>query len=198
MNNAATPEEVAARLGAALGLRASGAAAEVAVGVSEYRSHAIIVGGMVKDGGTKILQREGVPLYVIVAHAQPLPGAGQAVVVSRTTGRETVVDLSDTEGMKTLVRQGDVVTLRALPRQFVYVAGAVREPGQREFHAGLTLTQALLAAGGATSPGGAVVTVTRQAADGRLSTTRYVLAEIRSGKTPDPTLRPGDRLEVLR
>ncbi|HEX8189267.1 MAG TPA: tetratricopeptide repeat protein [Pyrinomonadaceae bacterium] len=193
-----TPEEVGARLGSALGLRASGAGAEVAVGVSEYRSHAIIVGGMVKDGGTKILQREGVPLYVIVAHAQPLPGAGQAVVVSRATGAETAIDLSDAEAMKTLVRQGDVVTLRALPPQFVYVAGAVREPGQRQFHSGLTLTQVLLAAGGATSPGGAVVNITRQGADGRLSTTRYVLAEIRSGKTPDPTLRPGDRLEVLR
>jgi tetratricopeptide (TPR) repeat protein len=193
-----TPEEVGARLGAALGLRASGAGREVAVGVSEYRSHAIIVGGMVKEGGTKILQREGVPLYVIVAYAQPLAGAGQAVVVSRANAGETVVDLSDTEAMKTLVRQGDVVTLRALPRQFVYVAGAVREPGQRDFHAGLTLTQALLAAGGATTPGGAVVNVTRQAADGRLSTSRYVLAEIKSGKTPDPPLRAGDRVEVLR
>jgi tetratricopeptide (TPR) repeat protein len=193
-----TTEEVGARLGSALGLRGSGAAPEVAVGVSEYRSHAIIVGGMVKEGGTKILQREGVPLYVIVAYAQPLAGAGQAVVVSRAGGTETAVDLSDSEAMKTLVRQGDVVTLRALPRQFVYVAGAVREPGQREFHAGLTLTQALLAAGGLTTPGGAVVNITRQAADGRLSTSRYVLAEIKSGKTPDPVLKPGDRLEVLR
>lgn len=193
-----TPEEVGARLGAALGLRASGAGAEVAVGVSEYRSHAIIVGGMVKEPGTKILQREGVPLYVIVAHAQPLAGAGQAVVVSRSTGREAAVDLLDVEGMKTLVRQGDVVTLRERPPQFVYVAGAVREPGQREFHAGLTLTQALLAAGGLTSPDRAFVNVTRQGADGRLSTTRYVLADIRSGKTPDPVLRPGDRLEVPR
>lgn len=191
-----TPEEVAARLRSALGVRATGA--EVAVGVSEYRSHAIIVGGMVKEGGTKILQREGVPLYVIVAHAQPLAGAGQAVVVARATGTETVVDLSDSEALKTLVRQGDVVTLRARAPQFVYVAGAVREPGQRQFNAGLTLTQALLAAGGVTSPGGAVVTLTRQTPDGRLSTTRYVLAEIRSGKTPDPILRPGDRLEVLR
>jgi tetratricopeptide (TPR) repeat protein len=193
-----TPEEVAARLGSALGLRASGAAPEVAVGVSEYRSHAIIVGGMVKEAGTKILQREGVPLYVIVAHAQPLAGAGQAVVVSRSSARERVVDLLDTEGMKTLVRQGDVVTLRERPRQFVYVAGAVREPGQREFHAGLTLTQALLAAGGLTGQANAVVNVIRQGEDGRLSTTRYLLADIKSGKTPDPVLRPGDRLEVLR
>ena len=67
-----------------------------------------------------------------------------------------------------------------------------------EFNLVLTLTQALLAAGGVTSPGGAVVTITRQAADGRLSTTRHVLAEIKSGRTPDPTLRPGDRLEVQR
>ena len=74
----------------------------------------------------------------------------------------------------------------------------MREPGQREFHAGLTLTQALLAAGGLTSPGGAVVNVTRQEADGRLSTSRYVLAEIKSGRTPDPVLRAGDRVEVLR
>lgn len=193
-----TPEEVGARLGTALRLRASGAAPEIAVGVSEYRSHAIIVGGMVKDAGTKILQREGVPLYVIVAYAQPLAGAGQAVIVSRANAGETSVDLSDSAAMKTLVRPGDVITLRALPRQFVYVAGSVREPGQREFHAGLTLTQVLLAAGGVTSPGGTVVTLTRQAADGRLSTTRYILAEIKTGKTPDPVLRPGDRLEVLR
>jgi tetratricopeptide (TPR) repeat protein len=193
-----TPEEVAARLRAVLRPGASGAGAEIAVGVSEYRSHAIIVGGMVKEAGTKILQREGVPLYVIVAHAQPLAGAGQALVVSRATASETVVDLSDAAAMKTLVRQGDVITLRPRPPQFVYVAGAVREPGQRAFHVGLTLTQALLAAGGVTAPGSAFVNVTRQAADGRLSTARYNLAEIRAGRTPDPTLRPGDRLEVLR
>ena len=193
-----TSEEVAARLGSALNLRAAGADPEVAVGVREYVSHAIIVGGMVKEGGTKILQREGVPLYVIIAYAQPLPGAGQAVVVSRATGRTTAVDLSDTAAMKTLVRPGDVVTVRELPKQFVYVAGAVREPGQKEFHAGLTLTQLLLAAGGTQSASTTNVAVTRQETDGRLSTERYNLAEIKAGRTPDPTLRPGDRVEVIR
>ncbi|HEV2860611.1 MAG TPA: tetratricopeptide repeat protein [Pyrinomonadaceae bacterium] len=193
-----TPEEVAARVGAALGLRAGGADPEVAVGVRDYVSHAVIVGGMVKEGGTKILQREGVPLYVIVAHAQPLPGAGQALVVARATGRTTAVDLSDAASMKMLVRPGDVITVRALPKQFVYVAGAVREAGQKEFHTGMTLTQVLLAAGGVQAPGSAFAVVTRQGDDGRLSTARYNLAEIRAGRTPDPTLRPGDRVEVLR
>ena len=193
-----TVEEVAARLGAALGLRATGANPQIAVGVREYVSHAIIVGGMVKEGGTKVLQREGVPLYVIIAHAQPLPGAGQAVVVGRATGRTTAVDLSDAAAMKTLVRPGDVITVRALPKQFVYVAGAVREPGQKEFHTGMTLTQVLLAAGGVQAPGSTVVNVTRQGTDARLSTVRFNLAEIKEGRTPDPPVRPGDRVEVLR
>jgi protein involved in polysaccharide export with SLBB domain len=181
-----------------LRLRADGASPEVVVGVREYASHAVIVGGMVKEPGTKILQREGVPLYVIVAHAQPLPGAGEAVVVSRATGRTTAADLADAAAMKMLVRPGDVITLRALPRRFVYVAGAVREPGQREFHTGMTMTQAVLAAGGPLSSGGANVAVTRQGDDGRLSTTRYSLAEVRAGRVPDPALLPGDRVEVLR
>ena len=194
-----TADEVAARLGSTLSLRAGGADPEVAVGVREYVSHAIIVGGMVKEGGTKILQREGVPLYVIIAYAQPLPGAGEALVFGRATGRTTAVDLSDAAAMKTLVRPGDVVTVRELPKQFVYVAGAVREPGQKEFHSGLTLTQLLLAAGGVQTAGNTNVTVTRQDTDGgRLSTTRYNLAEIKAGRTPDPTLRPGDRVEVVR
>jgi tetratricopeptide (TPR) repeat protein len=193
-----TTEETAARLGAALKLRAAGAGPEVAVGVREYASHALIVTGMVKEAGTKIIQREAVPLYVVVAHAQPLAGAGQAVVVSRATGRTLTADLTDVAAMRALVRPGDVITVRALPKQFVYVSGAVREPGQRDFHSGMTLTQAVLAAGGAQAAGGAAaVAITRQGDDGRLSTSRYSLAEIRGGRVPDPALRPGDRVEVL-
>src|SRR5205085_1094607 len=121
-----TTEQVAARLGVELKLRAGGADPEVAVGVREYVSHAVIVSGMVKNAGTKILQREGVPLYVIIAYAQPLPEAGQALIVARATGRSTAVDLSDVRAMKTLVRPGDVITVRSRPDQYVYIAGAVR------------------------------------------------------------------------
>jgi tetratricopeptide (TPR) repeat protein len=192
-----TTEQVATRLGAELKLRAGGADPEIAVGVRDYVSHAIIVSGMVKDTGTKILQREGVPLYVIIAYAQPLPGAGQALVVSRATGRGTAIDLSDARAMKMLVRPGDVITVRTRPGQYVYLAGAVRQPGQREFHVGLTLTQALLAAGGTFASGASIVAVTRQGDDGRLTTTRYNLFDIKSGKTPDPLMQPGDRVEVL-
>ena len=191
-----TTEEVAARLREELKRRDVAAAPEV--GVTEYASHAIIVSGLVKDPGTKIMRREGVPLYVIVAHAQPLPEAGQVLVVSEATGRSTAVSLSDAGAMKMLVRPGDVITVRALPKQFYYIAGNVRQPGQKQFDAGLTLTQAVLAAGGVPQPGAALVTVARQGDDGRLATTRYNLRDIEAGRAPDPPVQPGDRIEVQR
>jgi protein involved in polysaccharide export with SLBB domain len=76
----------------------------------------------------------------------------------------------------------------------------VGAPGQRDFHAGITLTQAILAAGGVTRSGGkrTVVTVSRQGADGRLVATDYVLQEIEEGRAPDPRIQPGDRIEIGR
>ncbi len=193
-----TTEQITARLGAELKLRPGGADPDIAVGVRDYVSHAIIVSGMVKDAGTKILQREGVPLYVIIAYAQPLPGAGQALVASRSTGRSTEVDLSDERAMKTLVRPGDVITVRVRPEQYFYIAGAVRQPGQKKFHAGLTLTQAVLAAGGASTTGAGIAVISRQEGDGRLKTIRYDIKEIGTGRLPDPGIQPGDRIEVSR
>jgi tetratricopeptide (TPR) repeat protein len=192
-----TTDEIASRLNSELKRRGV-ASPNISVGVREYVSHSIIVSGMVKDPGAKVMRREGVPLYVIVAHAQPLPGAGQALVVSHVTGRTTAVSLSDSSAMSMLVRPGDVITVRPLPKQFFYIAGAVRQPGQREFHEGLTLTQAVMAAGGDLPPGASVVAVTRQDSEGRLATTRHGLKEIRDGRAPDPLVRPGDRLEVLK
>lgn len=194
-----TTEQIAARLGAEL-RRQDGARADpdVAVGVRQYASHAIIISGMVKDAGTKFLQREGVPLYVVIAYAQPLPGAGQAVVAARATGRVTTVDLSDTRATQMLVRPGDVITVRAPAEQFYYVAGAVRQPGQKKFHPELTLTQAVLAAGGVSDQRAVVAVISRQAEDGRLASLRFDLKEIDAGRVPDPVIRAGDRIEVLR
>ena len=194
-----TTEQIAARLGAEL-KRQDGTRADpdVAVGVRQYASHAIIISGMVKDAGTKILQREGVPLYVIIAYAQPLPGAGQAVVTAKSTGRVTTVDLSDTRATKMLVRPGDVINVRAPAEQFFYVAGAVRQPGQKKFHPELTLTQAVLAAGGVSEPRASVAVISRQAEDGRLASLRFDLKEIGAGRVPDPFIQAGDRIEVLR
>lgn len=194
-----TTDQIASRLGAELKRRGVSPAPEVSVGVREYVSHAIIISGLVKDPGAKILRREGVPLYVIVAHSQPLPEAGSATIISRSTGRTTTVNLSDARAANTLlVRPGDVINVGAREKQYFYIAGAVREPGRKEFQTGLTLTQAVLAAGGVSAPGAAFVTIARQGPDGRLTTSRYDLRDIGAGRSPDPSVQPGDRIEVLR
>lgn len=169
---------------------------QVRVSVREYASHAVLVSGLVSDPGTKILRREAIPLYVVVAEAQPKPEAGRAVIVSHSTGKITNVDLNDAAGLNTLVLTGDVITLTVRPPEFYYVGGEVGAPGQKDFHSGITLTQALLASGGASRPEVARVRVLRAGPDGRLSPTEYNLREIENGVVPDPQLQPGDRIEV--
>jgi protein involved in polysaccharide export with SLBB domain len=193
-----TTEELSAQLVAELRHRGVYERPQVRVSVREYASHAVLVSGLVNDPGTKILRREAVPLYVVVAEAQPKPEAGRAIVISHKTGKATTVDLADPAALNLLVQQGDVVNLVARPPEFFYIGGEISSPGQKEFHAGLTLTQALLAAGGVTRTAGPKVRVSRQGADGRLVSTEYNLQEIENGTVPDPVLQPGDRVEVAR
>jgi protein involved in polysaccharide export with SLBB domain len=170
---------------------------QVSVNVREYQSHSVIVTGLVNDPGLKYLRREAVPLFVVVTESQPRAEAGRAVIMRQGSTNATV-DLSDTNAMATLVMPGDVIKLIPAPPQFYFVGGAINNPGQKSFHTGLTLTQAILAAGGTTRFAGADVKVGRQGADGLLVTTKYNLKKIEEGKIPDPVLQPGDRVEVSR
>ena len=191
-----TTDELAAQLVAEFRHRGLYERPQVRVSVREYASHAVLVSGLVNDPGTKILRREAIPLYVVVAESQPKVEAGRAVIFSHTTGKSVTVDLNDPAGLNTLVQSGDVVTLTARPPEFFYVGGEISAPGQKDFHSGITLTQALLASGGVTKTAGDRVKVSRQGADGRLVSTEYNLREIEGGAVPDPALRPGDRVEV--
>ncbi|HEV2707310.1 MAG TPA: polysaccharide biosynthesis/export family protein [Pyrinomonadaceae bacterium] len=191
-----TTEELAGQLIAELKRRAVYDKPQVRVSVREYASHTVMVSGLAADPGAKVLRREAVPLYVVIAEAQPKPEAARAVVISHTNGQSTTIDLNDANGMNVLVYPGDVVTLISRPPEFYFIGGMITSPGQKDFHAGLTLTQAVLASGGVTVKTGASVKVSRQGADGRLVSTEYVLQQIEEGKIPDPVLRPGDRVEV--
>jgi protein involved in polysaccharide export with SLBB domain len=193
-----TTDELAAQLIAEVRHRGIQDRPQVRVSVREYASHAVLVSGLVNDPGTKILQREAIPLYVVVAGAQPKPEAGRAVIISHATGRIVNVDLNDAAGLNTLVHTGDVVTLTVRPPEFFYVGGEIASPGQKDFHAGMTLTQALLASGGVTRLAGERVRVARQGADGRLVSAEYNLTQIEAGQVPDPALQAGDRIEVPR
>ncbi|MEJ7712892.1 MAG: polysaccharide biosynthesis/export family protein [Pyrinomonadaceae bacterium] len=193
-----TTDEIDARLTAELEKREVVKNAEVIVSVREYGSHVVIVSGLVGDPGNKVLRREAIPLYVVLADAQPTQEAGQVEIVSHRSGKRTAIDLSDQASMNTLIYPGDVLTVSARPARFYYIGGTVASPGQKQFHASLTLTQAILAAGGSIQLGKPEVRVTREGQEGRLTTVKYSLREIMAGAIPDPPVKAGDRIEVTK
>lgn len=191
-----TPEEIQHRIAAELKRRAVEENAKVSVGVRQYASHSVTVTGLVVHPGTRFLRREEVPLYVVLAESQ-LRNDGGRVVLMRGGGAARTLDLRDSASLNTLVQAGDVITVTARPDEFYYIGGRITHPGRKPFTEGITLLQALLAAGG--SPRSAnLVEISREGAEGRLVTLRYNLREIKSGNVEDPKLQPGDRIEVSR
>lgn len=188
-----TIEEIDSKLESELQKRSANASATVVV--RDYVSHAILVSGMVKEPGTKILRREAIPLYVVVADAQPLPEAGQAVVVRNETNETFTVDLTNPTETGLLVHPRDVITLQAAPTQFFYVSGDVKAPGEKVFRRGMTLMQAIMTAGGLTGKSGEV-RLARDDGKGFLVMTRFKLKDIESGKVPDPIIQAGDRITI--
>ena len=190
-----TIEEIKMRLEEDLKRRAITDEPKVAVSIREYMSHAILVSGLVKEPGTKLLRREAIPLYVVVADAQPLPEAGRLTLIQNEGRNVLNIDL-DPGQMNILVRSGDVITVQRNPMLFFYLGGEVKSPGEKPFRPGLTLTQAILVAEGLTSKG-KEAHLAREKADGFLQVTRYKLKDINSGKLEDPLIQPGDRITIV-
>jgi protein involved in polysaccharide export with SLBB domain len=193
-----TTDEISQRVASDLKSRGIHEAPEVLVGVRDYVSHTLLVSGLVKEPGQKVLRREAVPLYVVIAEAQPLPEAGRAVVISQRASQAITIDLSDQERMDLLVCSGDVINIQPSPKQYFYIGGEIKTPGEKSFRSGLTLTQAILAAGGLTPDASQAVRIARAGGDGRLVVTRYKLKDINSGKLQDPLIAPGDRITVAQ
>jgi protein involved in polysaccharide export with SLBB domain len=171
---------------------------KLVVKVRDYSSHNVIVTGFVFDPGARSLRREATPFYVVLAEAQPRPEAVSAFIL-RDGMAPIKIDLKDQTSVATLVMSGDVIKVLGSPSEplaFFFSGGALSSPGQKTFHNGLTLTQAILASGGVTRTAGSKASVSRQGADGRLVTTEYNLRQIQEGKSPDPVLQKGDRISV--
>ncbi len=191
-----TPEEIQTRIAAELKRRAVEENAKVSVGVRQYASHSVSVTGLVVHPGTRFLRREEVPVYVVLAESQ-LRNDGERVTLLREGTPAQTFDLRDQTTLNTLVKSGDVITVTKRPDEYYYVGGHINHPGQKQFTEGITLLQAILAAGG-TPRQANLVEISREGADGRLTTIRYNLKEIKAGSVEDPKLQPGDRLEVGR
>jgi protein involved in polysaccharide export with SLBB domain len=190
-----TTQQIAATLAAKIKVIRS---PRLVVTVRDYASHVVLLTGLVQNPGRKILRREAMPLYAILADARPLAD-GFAVTITHTNGKIETVALSDSAGISTLVFSGDAVKVNGKPanaRRFLYIGGAIAAPGEKEFREGITLTQLLLAAGGTTFARNAVITVARLNSNGFLTSSQYDLQMIQQGNVQDPILEPGDRVEV--
>ena len=174
-------------------------AARVSVSVRDFTSHAVVVTGLVDSPGRKTMRREAMPLFAVLAEALPRPEASVAIIARG--GNSQTVSLSDEPAMATLVMPGDVINVSGGSRaatRFVYVGGDVASRGEKEFRDGMTLTQAILSAGGVTRGSKTSVRVARRDANGFLKSSDYNLQSIEEGKTQDPLLENGDRIEVTR
>jgi polysaccharide export outer membrane protein len=191
-----TTDEIQARIAKELKRRAVDEKAQVSVGVRQYVSHSVMVTGLVVNPGTRFLRREAVPLYVVLSESQLRNDAGRVVIMRGGTNREPL-ELSDPQTLNVTVESGDVITVSNKPQEFYYIGGRVNFPGQKTFQPGITLLQAILAAGGATRQENRVE-VSRAGADGRLVTNLYRLKDIKAGTVEDPKLQPGDRIEISK
>jgi protein involved in polysaccharide export with SLBB domain len=71
----------------------------------------------------------------------------------------------------------------------------VKAPGEKVFRRGMTLTQAIMTAGGLTGKSGEIK-LARDDGKGFLSMTRYKFKDIESGKVADPLIHAGDRITI--
>ena len=174
-------------------------AARVSVTVRDYASHSVVVTGLVDSPGRKVLRREAMPLYAVLAEALPRPEATVASLVR--AGKTETIALDNEQSMSMLVMSGDVIRVSgnaATGKGFVYIGGDVTSPGEKEFRDGMTLTQALISAGGVPRSGKTTVKVARRGANGFLTMNEYHVPSIQDGKAQDPLLQAGDRIEVTR
>ena len=192
-----TTDEIQMRLASELKRRAIQEDAQVSVGVRQYVSHSVMVTGLVAAPGVRILRREAVPLYVVLAESQLRNDAGR-ITIMRNGSMSQTLSLSDPQALNATVMSGDVITVAGQLQEFYYIAGKINYPGQKDFRTGLTLLQAILAAGGTAKQSNTTVEISREGGNGRLVTSRFDLKQIKAGGVADPKLQPGDRIEVLR
>jgi protein involved in polysaccharide export with SLBB domain len=187
-----TSAEVAARLRQQIKIFENPA---VVVNVRDYASHSVTISGLVSAPGAKVLRREAVPLYVVLSESLPL-AEGTRATITRLGSSPIIVELADADASATLVLPGDAIKISAAPLEFFFAGGEINAPGQKPYHSGLTLTQAILASGGLSKNAGTKVRLSRQGADGLLMISEYNLPNIQSGKAQDPFLQKGDSLQV--
>lgn len=174
---------------------------QISVKVREFSSHNYTVLGSVEKAGEKYLQREAVPLYVVRAESIVQPNVNLALI-KRVGAEFEKIDLKDAKSDEILIFPGDIIEFKSsvtentqIP-QFYFIGGNIASGGQKDFHPGITLTQAILASGGLRKSNAKKIVLRRKNTEGLLSGLEFDLSAIKAGKQSDPILQAGDTIEI--
>jgi polysaccharide biosynthesis/export protein len=176
---------------------------QVTVEVTEHRSSQISVVGAVAKPGTYQMIGPRTVMQMISEAGGLSKEYGPDIVILRKVGTGTErfeLDLDEliTRGnpeVNIAVKPGDIINVPIDRPVYVYVDGAVKNPGQIEgkLSRPVTLLQAVARAGGLTERANLRgVHVLRKKADGTQQRIPVDLKDIRKGKADDPVLEEGD------
>jgi polysaccharide export outer membrane protein len=180
----------------------------VSVQIAEHRSSVVAVMGSVERPGLYPLTRPGATIADLVwAAGGPTRDAGRVVDFAPASTREVrgapiVIDLAlllDRSGVATALNPvaipGDVLTVA--PAGSVLVDGWVDKPGSYPVTRGLTLTGAVVAAGGHLFPADRQhVTVKRTLGAAQQKLFTVDLDAVASGRSPDFPIADGDVIHL--
>jgi polysaccharide biosynthesis/export protein len=172
----------------------------VSVSVKEFKSQSVTILGEVGKMGRYFLKGPEKLLDALAEAGGPTDDAGD-VVITRTSegegGRETkdvVIKANDLLKDVTYLQSGDVILVKKKEISQIFVSGEVASIKAIPFTDGMTVSQAILMAGGVTKFGSkSKITIRRKGNDKLI---RVNLGEIEKGKAKDEPLMPSDQIVV--
>jgi len=183
---------------------------QVEVKVKEFHSQFVTVVGEVNSPGRKPLRGRTRLFDVLIDAGGFTPRASGEVTITRRQGTfadgQTSLKLQfagaspspkDLVNLELPLRHGDLITASA--KYYVTVEGEVSRPGRYPVEEEMTLSMAVVTAGGLTRFGKNDVKIRRVDPEtGATTILEADLKDIRNGKQPDLVLRPNDVVTVPR
>jgi polysaccharide export outer membrane protein len=172
----------------------------VTVSVKEYRGHSVTVLGEVKVPGKYYLKGAEILLDVIASAGGISPNAGDVTINRSGPGGPQIITVSGERLLSdsTPLISGDVIFVKVREIYRVYVSGEVVSGKPMLFENGLTVSQAVLMAGGLNRFGSKSKITIRRIVKGKEQIIKVNLADIEKGKAKDIALMPNDQIIVGR
>lgn len=172
----------------------------VTVSIKEYKSHSVTALGEVKVPGRYYLKGAEKLLDVIASAGGISPNAGDVIINRSGPGGPQVITVSGDQLLNdsTPLISGDVIFVKTKEVNRVFVSGEVASGKPMVFEDGLTVSQAVLMAGGLSRFGSKSKITIRRVVKGKERIIRVNLADIEKGKAEDVPLMPNDQVIVGR